>query len=380
MNVNGRILGIIAVLILLPSVFAGIQVQSRVTYNYNSPLAATKALPFTVKLLCVGNSVYKDYYYTDGTRSRHFVKSCPSNTFCANGFCVEKPKQINICNLIISWNCQKTPMLLGRPYCKNGNLWQLYQDPEGRRYGIQIHNCFSGCANGYCLAEPVQSRQTMRYRAPVTTPTVKSRRYYCVGKQVWVEEHYCNNTVKRRYVMTCGIGDICYGGACIKYGGTIQNDVDSIPKKTAQNQQTYARPYTGQARCTAGWVCKDSKRAAYRYSNCNWGNTIYCQNGCSNGVCVNIIGNNNRVTVNNRVNITYNYTYNYYYQRRYQQPSQYQGIRTQTLYREGWFCKDYYHKAYRTADGRWISVQYCPKGCVNGYCVMTSSFDPKRDP
>lgn len=372
MNVNGRILGVIAVLILLPSVFAGLQVQGRVIYNYSSPLAAVKNLPFTVKLLCVGNSVYKDYYYTDGTRSRHFVKSCPSNTFCANGFCVEKPRQINICNLSISWNCQKRPVLLGSPYCKNGNLWQLYRDTQGRTYGIQIHNCFSGCANGYCLAEPVQSGQTTQYRRYTTTPTVKSRRYYCVGKQVWVEERYCNNTTKRYKVKECSYNEICYAGACIAYGGTIQNDIDSIPKKTTKNQQTYTR----QARCTAGWVCKDYKHAAYRYNNCSWGNTIYCQNGCNNGACVNIIGNNNRVTINNRVNITYN-IYNYYSQRRYQQ---YQGSTTQRTYAEGWFCKDYYHKAYRTADGRWISIQYCSKGCINGYCVMTSSFDPRRDP
>ncbi|MCD6246988.1 MAG: hypothetical protein J7J87_00955 [Candidatus Diapherotrites archaeon] len=380
MNVNGKILGIFLILVLLPTAFAGIQIQGTRIYNYSSPLVPVKNLPYTVKLLCLGNAVYKRYYYTDGTTSMHFVKNCIHNTVCMGGFCVEKPNRISICNLSISWNCQKRPLLLGTPYCKNGNLWQLYRDPYGRTYGIQIHNCFNGCANGYCMPEPVSSQLSYQpsrtYPRAAATPTVESRRYYCVGKQVWVEEHYCNNTVKRHYVKTCGAGEICYSGSCIGYGGTIQNDVDSIPPKATQSQQTYR---TQQTRCTTGWICRDSKHAAYRYNNCNLGNIIYCQNGCSNGACVNIIGNNNTVTVNNRVNVTYNYTYNYY-QRRYSTSNQYSSTRTQTLYREGWFCKDYYHKGYRTADGRWIAVRYCPRGCINGYCVMTSTFNPRRDP
>ncbi|MGC9309589.1 MAG: hypothetical protein ACP5D2_02740 [Candidatus Nanoarchaeia archaeon] len=133
---------------------------------------------------CSGDNVvqdYRDYYcsnydckYSETTKT---IETC--QYFCENGVCK---------------SCD--PGYVGEKYCKNGDVYQDYQNRDCSTDEELIQNCLSGytCENGECISD--------------CTPETCSS----LGKECGSWSDGCGGTID---CGTCSAGYKCYNGQCV---------------------------------------------------------------------------------------------------------------------------------------------------------------------
>lgn len=240
---------------------AGLRAESNTRWQTSGKYSyVTPAFGYTVRVFCVGNSVYKEYIYPNGMRISRFVKTCPAHMYCYNGFCTKKGKKASFFGITLTWGQDKCkPKLIGKPYCKRGNLWQLYRNAWCQTQELLIETCPYGCFNGRCLSMPARGTVEVEitFKPKTSCRSTYTQRSYTQRRCLRIN---CYNYYYYNYYY--------YSPCC--------------PSKPRAEQRAIVRS------CQPGWVCKDYYHAAFRTANCRFTAERYCRYGCVNGACVTV--------------------------------------------------------------------------------------------
>ena len=195
-----------------------------------TPIAATS------HNICIGNTVYTEIHYPNGSMTRMPVKVCPYNTYCLNGVCEKRASGLTIGPWYISLGPWCFAGYIGKPYCVGNDIWRNYRTSKCGIEPRPVRTCEYGCYGGICNPAP-ESTYSHSWSYGTTNKTAFS-----------------------------------YSKPASSYGSTSLGRL-IITQKRFSNV------------CQPGWVCISKHWKAYRTRSCNYLSRTLCINGCKNGYC-----------------------------------------------------------------------------------------------